>query len=80
MFEIELPEPLLTFELYEEFLRAADLSQQEDRVVTIFALLKKLPKCNFVSPYCTAYIKSLCTEVAICLQDLMERLVFHLAR
>ncbi|XP_021968609.1 unconventional myosin-IXa isoform X2 [Folsomia candida] len=55
----ELPEPLLTFELYEEFLRAADLSQQEDRVVTIFALLKKLPKCNF---------------------DLMERLVFHLAR
>lgn len=55
----EMPEPLLTFELYDEFLRAADLSQQEDRVVTIFALLKKLPKANF---------------------DLMERLVFHLAR
>jgi len=55
----EMPEPLLTFELYDEFLRAADLTQQEDRILTIFSLLKKLPKPNF---------------------DLMERLVFHLAR
>lgn len=55
----EMPEPLLTFELYDEFLRAADLSHQDDRIVTIFGLLKKLPKPNF---------------------DLMERLVFHLAR
>ena len=43
----ELPEPLLTFELYDEFLRAADLSQPEDRVHTIFAILKKLPKQNY---------------------------------
>ncbi|CAG7723273.1 unnamed protein product [Allacma fusca] len=43
----ELPEPLLTFELYDEFLRAADLSLLEDRIQTIFAILKKLPKPNY---------------------------------
>uniref|UniRef100_A0A1B6CWZ1 Unconventional myosin-IXb-like n=2 Tax=Clastoptera arizonana TaxID=38151 RepID=A0A1B6CWZ1_9HEMI len=53
----EMPEPLLTFDCYDEFLRAANLT--EDRVSTLFAILKKLPKPNF---------------------DLMERLIFHLAR
>ncbi|KAI5722104.1 hypothetical protein M8J76_003778 [Diaphorina citri] len=57
LFLREMPEPLLTFEYYEEFLRAADLT--EDRVSTLFSILKTLPKPNF---------------------DLMERLIFHLAR
>jgi len=43
----EMPEPLLTFELYDEFLRAAELSQPEERINTLFALLKKLPKPNY---------------------------------
>ncbi|XP_024085498.1 unconventional myosin-IXa-like isoform X2 [Cimex lectularius] len=53
----EMPEPLLTFDCYEDFLRAANLT--EDRVSTMFTILKKLPSLNF---------------------DLMERLIFHLAR
>ncbi|KAF6210863.1 hypothetical protein GE061_013974 [Apolygus lucorum] len=53
----EMPEPLLTYDSYEDFLRAANLV--EDKVSTTFAILKKLPKYNF---------------------DLMERLIFHLAR
>lgn len=53
----EMPEPLLTYDCYEDFLRAANLT--EDRVSTLFAIVKKLPKPNF---------------------DLMERLIFHLAR
>lgn len=53
----DMPEPLLTFDCYDDFLRAANLT--EDRVSTLFAILKKLPKHNF---------------------DLMERLIFHLAR
>uniref|UniRef100_A0A8D8RHW2 Unconventional myosin-IXb n=1 Tax=Cacopsylla melanoneura TaxID=428564 RepID=A0A8D8RHW2_9HEMI len=57
LFLREMPEPLLTFEYYEEFLRAAELT--EDRVSTLFSILKTLPKPNF---------------------DLMERLIFHLAR
>ncbi|KAL1454203.1 hypothetical protein WDU94_010481, partial [Cyamophila willieti] len=57
LFLREMPEPLLTFEYYEDFLRAADLT--EDRVSTLFSILKTLPKPNF---------------------DLMERLIFHLAR
>ncbi|XP_071450412.1 unconventional myosin-IXb-like isoform X2 [Hetaerina americana] len=55
----EMPEPLLTFEGYEDFIRSADLTDPKDRVSTLFAILKKLPKPNF---------------------DLMERLIFHLAR
>lgn len=55
----EMPEPLLTFDCYEDFLRAASLTEQQDRISTLFDILKKLPKCNF---------------------DLMERLIFHLAR
>ncbi|XP_073978459.1 unconventional myosin-IXb-like isoform X2 [Rhodnius prolixus] len=53
----EMPEPLLTFDCYDDFLRAANLT--EDKVSTMFTILKKLPKLNF---------------------DLMERLIFHLAR
>ncbi|XP_065224768.1 unconventional myosin-IXAa-like isoform X2 [Planococcus citri] len=53
----EMPEPLLTFECYDDFIRAASLT--EDRVSTLFTILKKLPKPNY---------------------DLMERLIFHLAR
>ncbi|PSN45275.1 hypothetical protein C0J52_10353 [Blattella germanica] len=55
----EMPEPLLTFDSYEDFLRAANLTDPQDRVSTLFTILKKLPKPNF---------------------DLMERLIFHLAR
>lgn len=55
----EMPEPLLTFDCYEDFLRAASLTEPQDRIYTLFEILRKLPKSNF---------------------DLMERLIFHLAR
>jgi hypothetical protein len=44
----EMPEPLLTFECYEDFLRAGSLTEPQDRITTLFAILKKLPKPNFV--------------------------------
>ncbi|XP_018320013.1 unconventional myosin-IXa isoform X2 [Agrilus planipennis] len=55
----EMPEPLLTFECYENFITAAMLKDTQDRVSTLYDILKKLPKPNY---------------------DLMERLIFHLAR
>ncbi|XP_026741081.1 unconventional myosin-IXa-like isoform X3 [Trichoplusia ni] len=55
----ELPEPLLTFDLYDDFIRAAQITDPQERVSTIFTILRKLPKPNF---------------------DLVERLIFHLAR
>ncbi|CAG4965641.1 unnamed protein product [Parnassius apollo] len=55
----ELPEPLLTFDLYDDFILAAEISDPQERVSSIFTILKKLPKPNF---------------------DLVERLIFHLAR
>lgn len=55
----EMPEPLLTFECYENFITAANLSVEQDRVAVLYDILRKLPPPNY---------------------DLMERLMFHLAR
>ncbi|XP_053593137.1 unconventional myosin-IXa isoform X2 [Microplitis demolitor] len=43
----DMPEPLLTFEYYDDFLHAANLTDPQDRVNTLFAILKKLPKPNY---------------------------------
>lgn len=43
----DMPEPLLTFEYYDDFLYAANLTDPHDRICTLFAILKKLPKPNF---------------------------------
>lgn len=42
----DLPEPLLTFDRYDDFLRAADLSDETDRVQTLMSLIKKLPPAH----------------------------------
>ncbi|XP_071794480.1 unconventional myosin-IXb-like isoform X1 [Asterias amurensis] len=43
----EMPEPLLTFELYEEFLRAVEMPEHRDRMVMLQDSLNKLPSPNF---------------------------------
>lgn len=55
----DMPEPLLTFECYENFITAANMLETQDRVATLYDILRKLPKPNY---------------------DLIERLIFHLAR
>ncbi|XP_053697009.1 unconventional myosin-IXb-like isoform X4 [Sabethes cyaneus] len=42
----EMPEPLLTFDRYDDFLRAADLSDSNDRVQTLLSLIKKIPPAH----------------------------------
>ncbi|EAT44232.1 AAEL004375-PA [Aedes aegypti] len=42
----EMPEPLLTFDRYDDFLRAADLSDANDRVQTLLSLIKKIPPAH----------------------------------
>lgn len=39
----DMPEPLLTFDRYDDFLRASELSETVDRVSTLMSLIKKLP-------------------------------------
>ena len=39
----EMPEPLLSFDRYDDFLRASELSETTDRVSTLMSLIKKLP-------------------------------------
>ncbi|XP_012530085.1 unconventional myosin-IXa isoform X1 [Monomorium pharaonis] len=43
----DMPEPLLTYEYYDDFLHAANLTDPHDRIGTLFAILKKLPKPNY---------------------------------
>lgn len=43
----EMPQPLLTFEHYEDFIRAASVSDPSERVRTIFLILKELPQANY---------------------------------
>lgn len=39
----DMPEPLLSFDRYDDFLRASELVETEDRVSTLLSLIKKLP-------------------------------------
>ncbi|XP_064649028.1 unconventional myosin-IXAa-like isoform X6 [Lineus longissimus] len=55
----ELPEPLLTFDLFDEFLRGAEISTERERIQSIYSVIEKLPRYN---------------------HDMLERLMFHLAR
>ena len=43
----ELPQPLLTFERFEDFLRAADIADESERVSCLMALVQELPPHHF---------------------------------
>jgi myosin-9 len=44
----ELPEPLLTFEAYNDFILASDITDRTDKVAAVFQIIhSKLPRENF---------------------------------
>uniref|UniRef100_A0A8B9BIY6 Rho GTPase-activating protein 44 n=1 Tax=Anser brachyrhynchus TaxID=132585 RepID=A0A8B9BIY6_9AVES len=43
----ELPEPLMTFELYEEWIQASNIPEQEKRLQALWSACEKLPKANY---------------------------------
>ncbi|XP_077862690.1 unconventional myosin-IXAb-like, partial [Saccoglossus kowalevskii] len=55
----DLQHPLMSFELYDDFLRAAHLTNPQERIQSLYDVITKLPKANY---------------------DILERLMFHLAR
>ncbi|RWS08459.1 Myosin-IXa-like protein [Dinothrombium tinctorium] len=55
----DMPEPLMTYELYDDFLWSTAISEMRDRVQAIYSHIAKLPRANY---------------------DVLERLIFHLAR
>ncbi|XP_062521055.1 unconventional myosin-IXa-like isoform X2 [Corticium candelabrum] len=55
----DLPEPLLTFALYSEFVQATEIANKHARYNALFELTERLPKSH---------------------QDVLERIVYHLAR
>lgn len=42
----DMPEPLLSFDRYDDFLRASELTETGDRVSTLLSLIKKLPAAH----------------------------------
>ncbi|XP_040846605.1 unconventional myosin-IXb isoform X2 [Ochotona curzoniae] len=42
----ELPEPLMTFAQYSDFLRAVELPQKQEQLAAIYTLLEHLPEAN----------------------------------
>lgn len=47
LFLREMPEPLMTFELYDDFLWATTITDPNERVQVILGHITKLPKANF---------------------------------
>ncbi|XP_069606730.1 rho GTPase-activating protein 44 isoform X6 [Ranitomeya imitator] len=43
----ELPEPLMTFELYEEWIQASNIQDQDKRLQGLWNACEKLPKSNY---------------------------------
>ena len=43
----ELPQPLLTYERYEDFLRAADIVDEKERISALMSLVQQLPSHHF---------------------------------
>ncbi|XP_041434477.1 rho GTPase-activating protein 44 isoform X7 [Xenopus laevis] len=43
----ELPEPLMTFELYEEWIQASNVQEQDKRLQALCNACEKLPKANY---------------------------------
>ncbi|XP_059353222.1 unconventional myosin-IXb-like isoform X2 [Daphnia carinata] len=43
----ELPQPLLTYERYDDFLRAADIVDAKERISSLMALVQELPPHHF---------------------------------
>ncbi|XP_073653836.1 rho GTPase-activating protein 44 isoform X3 [Tursiops truncatus] len=43
----ELPEPLMTFELYDEWIQASNIQEQDTRLQALWNACEKLPKANY---------------------------------
>ncbi|NWY04349.1 RHG44 protein, partial [Nothoprocta ornata] len=43
----ELPEPLMTFELYDEWIQASNIQEQDKRLQALWNACEKLPKANY---------------------------------
>lgn len=55
----EMPNPLLTYQLYDDFLWTTAISDPSERIQAIYSHIAKLPRANY---------------------EMLERLIFHLAR
>ena len=42
----ELPEPLMTYDLYQDFLRAAEVQDDKSRVQLLFAIIKQVNRLS----------------------------------
>ena len=43
----DLPEPLLTYDLYDEFIRVSEIRDPKERLQATYSVIEVLPKANF---------------------------------
>ena len=43
----EMPQPLLTFELYDDFIRTSEVTDDQERLQYMFSLFQRLPPENY---------------------------------
>ncbi|XP_076443388.1 unconventional myosin-IXb-like isoform X3 [Babylonia areolata] len=43
----DLPEPLLTYDLYDDFLRGSEIKDQREQAQCLFSIVEKLPRPNY---------------------------------
>uniref|UniRef100_A0AAX7VQC5 Myosin IXb n=1 Tax=Astatotilapia calliptera TaxID=8154 RepID=A0AAX7VQC5_ASTCA len=60
----ELPDPLMTFSLYHDFLHAVELPEEEERIKAVYQKLEELPPANFST--LERLIFHLCTCYCVC--------------
>lgn len=44
---MELPNPLLTFDLYDDFVRTSEIKDEKERIQSLYAIITKLPTAHY---------------------------------
>uniref|UniRef100_A0A8C0T6G8 Rho GTPase-activating protein 44 n=1 Tax=Canis lupus familiaris TaxID=9615 RepID=A0A8C0T6G8_CANLF len=70
----ELPEPLMTFELYDEWIQASNIQEQDKRLQALWNACEKLPKANHNN---IRNITEMMTTVSLQIVGIIEPIIQH---
>uniref|UniRef100_A0A8D1A193 Rho GTPase-activating protein 44 n=1 Tax=Sus scrofa TaxID=9823 RepID=A0A8D1A193_PIG len=70
----ELPEPLMTFELYDEWIQASNIQEQDKRLQALWNACEKLPRANHNN---IRNITEMMTTVSLQIVGIVEPIIQH---
>lgn len=47
LFLRDLPEPLLTYDLYDDFIHGSEITEEREKIQAMYSLLERLPQPNY---------------------------------